>query len=99
MAPWQGTSVRLPTGWLGRWAELIGRFRQMATAERARKTEHAVGGLVGSTLDDDLGALIPSELASLGVPAQRGVFAARHAEQRLYAPPRVRWRLLLAQAS
>ena len=58
MAPWQGTSVRLPTGWLGRWAELIGRFRQLATAERARKTEHAVGELVGITLGDDLDSVL-----------------------------------------
>jgi len=77
-------AARLRTGRLTQWAELIGRFRQMATAERARKTEHAPGELVGITLGDDLGALIPSELASLGVPAMRAVFAARYAEQRLF---------------
>lgn len=77
-------AARLRTGRLARWAELIGRFRQMATAERARKTERAPGELTGITLGDDLAALIPSELASLGVPALRAVFAARYAEQRLY---------------
>jgi uncharacterized protein with von Willebrand factor type A (vWA) domain len=75
---------RLRTGRLGRFAELIGRFRQMASAERARKTEHAPGELVGITLGDDLSRLIPSELASLGVPAMRAAFAARYAERRLY---------------
>jgi len=75
---------RLSSGRLREWAELIGRFRQMATGERARKTEHAPGELVGITLGDDLGRLIPSELASLGVPAMRATFAARYAEQRLF---------------
>jgi uncharacterized protein with von Willebrand factor type A (vWA) domain len=75
---------RLSSGRLRQWAELIGRFRQMATGERARKTEHAPGELVGITLGDDLGRLIPSELASLGVPAMRATFAARYAEQRLF---------------
>jgi uncharacterized protein with von Willebrand factor type A (vWA) domain len=75
---------RLNSGRLREWAELIGRFRQMAAGERARKTEHAPGELVGTTLGDDLGRLIPSELASLGVPAMRATFAARYAEQRLF---------------
>jgi uncharacterized protein with von Willebrand factor type A (vWA) domain len=75
---------RLSSGRLREWAELIGRFRQMATGERARKTEPARGELVGITLGDDLGRLIPSELASLGVPAMRAAFAARYAEQRLF---------------
>lgn len=75
---------RLGSGRLGRFAELIGRFRQMAAGERARKTEHVPGELVGITLGDDLSRLIPSELASLGVPAMRAAFAARYAERRLY---------------
>jgi uncharacterized protein with von Willebrand factor type A (vWA) domain len=75
---------RLRGGRLGEWAQLIGRFRQMATGERARKTEHAPGELVGITLGDDLGRLIPSETAALGVPALRAAFAARYAERRLF---------------
>lgn len=75
---------RLRRGRLGRFAELIGRFRQMAAGERARKTEHAPGELVGITLGDDLSRLIPTELASLGVPAMRAAFAARYAERRLF---------------
>ncbi|MFF9776900.1 VWA domain-containing protein [Streptomyces sp. NPDC013978] len=70
---------RLRTGRLAEWAELIGRFRQMAAGERARKVENTVGELVGVTLGDDLSRLIPSELANLGLPEVRAVFAARYA--------------------
>ncbi|MGW6589576.1 VWA domain-containing protein [Streptomyces globisporus] len=70
---------RLRTGRLAEWAELIGRFRQMADGERARKVENAPGELIGVTLGDDLSRLIPSELAHLGLPATRAVFAARYA--------------------
>ncbi|MEW2067496.1 VWA domain-containing protein [Streptomyces sp. NPDC007346] len=70
---------RLRTGRLAQWAELIGRFRQMAEGERARKVENATGELVGVTLGDDLSRLIPSELANLGLPGLRAVFAARYA--------------------
>ena len=75
---------RLRSGRLGEFARLIGRFRQMAAGQRARKTEHAPGELVGIETGDDLGRLIPSELAALGVPAMRAVFAARYAEGRLF---------------
>lgn len=74
---------RLNTGRLGRFADLIGRFRQMATGERARKVEHAPGELVGVDLGDDLSRLVPAETVALGVPALRAVFAARFAEARL----------------
>lgn len=70
---------RLRAGRLARWAELMGRFRQMADGERARKVESATGELVGVTLGDDLSRLIPSELANLGLPGLRSVFAARYA--------------------
>ncbi|MHC5258870.1 VWA domain-containing protein [Streptomyces sp. UC4497] len=70
---------RLRTGRLAEWAELIGRFRQMAAGERARKVENTTGELVGVTLGDDLSRVVPSELAGLGVPALRAVFAARYA--------------------
>ncbi|WP_031102456.1 VWA domain-containing protein [Streptomyces sp. NRRL S-146] len=74
---------RLRGGRLGQFADLIGRFRQMATGERAHKVEHAPGELVGITLGDDLGRVVPSEIAQLGVPALRAVFAAKFAESRL----------------
>ncbi|MGP2440384.1 VWA domain-containing protein, partial [Streptomyces sp. JW3] len=70
---------RLRTGRLARWAELIGRFRQLADGERARKVENTTGELIGVTLGDDLSRLIPSELAHLGLPGLRAVFAARYA--------------------
>lgn len=70
---------RLRTSRLAQWAELIGRFRQMASGERARKVENATGELVGVTLGNDLSRLIPSELANLGLPELRAVFAARYA--------------------
>ncbi|MGX1907345.1 VWA domain-containing protein [Streptomyces phaeochromogenes] len=70
---------RLRTSRLAEWAELIGRFRQMAGGERARKVENATGELVGVTLGNDLSRVIPSELANLGLPALRAVFAARYA--------------------
>ncbi|WP_030766536.1 VWA domain-containing protein [Streptomyces albidoflavus] len=70
---------RLRTGRLARWAELIGRFRQMADGERARKVENATGELIGVTLGDDLSRVLPSELAHLGLPELRTVFAARYA--------------------
>jgi uncharacterized protein with von Willebrand factor type A (vWA) domain len=75
---------RIRSGRIGQFAELIGRFRRMAAGQRARKTEGAPGELVGITLGDDLGRVIPSEMASLGVPALRASFAARYAEQRLF---------------
>ncbi|MEV0222575.1 VWA domain-containing protein [Streptomyces sp. NPDC050704] len=70
---------RLRTSRLAQWAELIGRFRQMAGGERARKVENATGELVGVTLGNDLSRVIPSELANLGLPELRAVFAARYA--------------------
>ena len=75
---------RLRGSRLGRFAELVGRFRVMACAERSRKTKHAPGELVGIETGDDLSRLIPSELATLGVPALRAPFAVRLAEARLF---------------
>jgi uncharacterized protein with von Willebrand factor type A (vWA) domain len=76
-------AARLRGGRLGRFAELIGRFRQMAAGQRARRVENAPGELVGVTLGDDLSRLVPTETAQLGTPALRAVFAARYAEARL----------------
>lgn len=74
---------RLTSGKLREFADLIGRFRQLARAQRSRRVEHVRGEYVGVTLGDDLGSLIPAELANLAVPALRADFAARYAEQRL----------------
>ena len=80
----QRLAERLRSGRMARFIDLIGRFRQMAEGQRARRMERVPGELVGIETGDDLGRLIPSELASLGVPAMRAVFAARYAEQRLF---------------
>ncbi len=69
---------------MAQFTSLIGRFRRMAEGERARRIEQVPGELVGIQTGDDLGCLIPSELAALGVPAMRAVFAARYAEGRLF---------------
>jgi uncharacterized protein with von Willebrand factor type A (vWA) domain len=74
---------RLAGGRLAGFAELIGRFRTMAAGERARHIEGAPGELVGITLGNDPARAIPSEVASLGVPVLRAVFAAKLAENRL----------------
>ena len=74
---------RLRSGRIGRFADLIGRFRQMAVGERDRRVENAPGELVGITLGNDLTRIVPSELAQLGIPALRAVFAARYAEAQL----------------
>jgi uncharacterized protein with von Willebrand factor type A (vWA) domain len=74
---------RLRGGRLGKFAELIGRFRQMAAAARARRIEHVPGELVDVTLGDDLSRLVPSEITNLAVPELRGIFAARFAEAQL----------------
>ncbi|SOD61868.1 Uncharacterized protein, contains a von Willebrand factor type A (vWA) domain [Streptomyces zhaozhouensis] len=70
---------RLGTSRLARWADLIGRFRRMAEGERAQRVRDTSGELVGVTLGDDLSRVLPSELANLGLPALRAVFAARYA--------------------
>jgi uncharacterized protein with von Willebrand factor type A (vWA) domain len=75
---------RLRSGRMAQFTGLIGRFRQMAAGQRARKMERVPGELVGIETGDDLGRLIPSELAALGVPVMRAVFAARYAEGRLF---------------
>jgi uncharacterized protein with von Willebrand factor type A (vWA) domain len=74
---------KLRGGKLARFAELIGRFRQMSTAQRSRRVEHARSEYVGVTLGDDVGSLIPAELANLALPALRAQFAVRYAEARL----------------
>lgn len=74
---------RLSSGKLREFADLIGRFRQLARAQRARRVEHVRGEYVGVTLGDDLSSLVPSELANLAVPALRAEFAARYADQHL----------------
>lgn len=74
---------RLRGGRLGRFTDLIGRFRQMATAQRARRVEGAPGEYVGITLGSDLTRLVPAEIAQLAVPELAADFAARFATDEL----------------
>lgn len=74
---------KLRNGKLAEFAQLIGRFRQMATAQRSRRVEHAKGEYVGVTLGDDLASLVPDELVALAVPALRAQFAIRYADRQL----------------
>lgn len=63
--------------------ERIGRFRQMAAAQRSRRVEHAKGEYVGVTLGDELTGLVPDELVALAVPALRAQWAIRYADRQL----------------
>lgn len=74
---------KLKSGKLAKFAAMIGRFKQMAAAQRARRVEHVHGEYVGVTLGDDLTSLLPSELVNLAVPALRAQFAVRYAEAQL----------------
>jgi uncharacterized protein with von Willebrand factor type A (vWA) domain len=74
---------KLQTGKLKEFARLVGRFQQMAQAQRARRVEHARGEYVGVTIGDDLTSLIPAELVNLALPALRAQFAVRYAERQL----------------
>ena len=74
---------KLRGGKLAAFAALIGRFKQMAAAQRSHRVEHARGEYVGVTLGDDLGSLVPDEFVNLALPALRVVFAVRFAEERL----------------
>ena len=68
---------------LAQFADLIGRFRAMASGERARRIEPTHGELVGITIGDDITRLVPSELANLALPQLRAEFAARLVDGRL----------------
>jgi uncharacterized protein with von Willebrand factor type A (vWA) domain len=73
---------RLRSSRLAQYAALIGRFRQMAAAQRARRVENVPGEVVGIELGSDLSRLIPAELSSLAVPGMREEFISRLADGR-----------------
>jgi len=56
------------SGSLRRIVELAGRYRRMAQARQRQKTLHGRDDVVGVTLDNDLGRLLPQELACLDDP-------------------------------
>ncbi|WP_433206834.1 VWA domain-containing protein [Nocardia sp. CA-107356] len=74
---------RLRSGRIGDYAELIGRFRMVAGAQDASRSDHGHDELAGVTRGDDLSRLVPGELTALAVPALRAQFAARYADAAL----------------
>jgi uncharacterized protein with von Willebrand factor type A (vWA) domain len=76
-------AARLRSGRLRDFTSLIGRFRQMALAQRARKVENVPGEVVGIELSGNMTRLVPPELVNLAVPGLRAGFFARYADRRL----------------
>jgi uncharacterized protein with von Willebrand factor type A (vWA) domain len=74
---------RLAGSRLNQFVDLIGRFRRMASGERARRIHQAPGETVGLVPGDDLSRVLPSELANLAVPALRAIFAVRLVQRQL----------------
>jgi uncharacterized protein with von Willebrand factor type A (vWA) domain len=74
---------RLRSGRLAQFYQLIGRFRRMAEAERARKTEHGADELHDVELSDHLHRLTPGELVALGTPELEDDFVVRFSRKRL----------------
>ncbi len=68
---------RLRSGRMAKFTNLIGRFRQMAAAQRARRVENVPGEVVGIELGSDISRIIPAEIANLAVPGLREEFIAR----------------------
>jgi uncharacterized protein with von Willebrand factor type A (vWA) domain len=68
---------RLRSSRLAEFTSLIGRFRQMAAAQRARRVENVPGEVVGIELGCDIARVVPAELARLAVPGLRQEFITR----------------------
>jgi uncharacterized protein with von Willebrand factor type A (vWA) domain len=75
-------TARLRSGRMARFTALIGRFRQMAAAQRARRVENVPGEVVGIELGSDVSRLIPAEIANLAVPGLRENFITRFIDGR-----------------
>lgn len=78
-------AARLHGSKLSKYRQLIGRFRTMASAQRARKTEYGRDELVGVELSDDLPRVLGSELAKASNRHLRLDFLNRFAERQLLA--------------
>lgn len=74
---------RLRTNRLGKFAQLIGRFRMMVAAQQTKKVEYGRDEVVGVELSGDLTRLVPVELVNLAVPELRLDFMQRMVEGRL----------------
>jgi uncharacterized protein with von Willebrand factor type A (vWA) domain len=73
----EALAKRLRGSRLGQFADLIGRFRSMASAARKRKLQNVAGELVGVTLGDDITRMIPTEMVALAVPGLREELISR----------------------
>jgi uncharacterized protein with von Willebrand factor type A (vWA) domain len=74
---------RLRTSRLAEFTEQLGRFRMLAAAERARKSEHGAEELHSVTVSGDLPRVLASEVAHLAVPALRADFFRRLSERQI----------------
>jgi uncharacterized protein with von Willebrand factor type A (vWA) domain len=74
---------RLRSSRLAEFTEQVGRFRMLAAAERARKTEHGAEELHSVTISGDLPRVLASEVAHLAVPALQANFFRRLTERQL----------------
>jgi uncharacterized protein with von Willebrand factor type A (vWA) domain len=68
---------------LRRLAELVGRFRNLAVAAQAERTERVPGQIEGVELGGDVGRMLPAELALLRHPALRRDLYRRLAERQV----------------
>lgn len=79
----EALAVKLRNTRLGKFTDLIGRFRSMATSARTRKVQHVGGERVGITVGSDLTKVLPSELAAMAVPVLRAELLVRYAQGQL----------------
>ncbi len=63
--------------------DAAGRFRRVAQSKQRLKTTHGLDDMVGVTLDNDLGRLLPSEAALLTIPELEDDVLRRYVERQL----------------
>ncbi len=68
---------------LAQFADLVGGFRLMESAERRRKTQHGHSEVHGIELDNDLGRLLASEIVSMATPELEDDFWKRFTQHQL----------------
>ena len=74
---------RLAGSRLAKFADLIGGFRLMESAERRRKTQHGHSEVHGIELDNDLGRLLANEIVSMATPELEDDFWKRFTQHQL----------------
>jgi uncharacterized protein with von Willebrand factor type A (vWA) domain len=68
---------------LAQFSQLIGQFKQMASAQARRRVQHAADEIVGVTLGDDLQRLTMGELVNLATPELEDDFWLRYVQREL----------------